>query len=167
MVGHVGYLHLIDKGQRLSKDKVKNMAEPKKLYRSRKDKIIAGVCGGIAEYFEVDPVWVRLITALIALTTGVGIIIYLIAWIIVPVNPEQKITKDTEAEKVAKKITEKIENVEKERKIGRGRLLAGGLLIILGTGLLLKNIFGWFSWSYIWPAMIIAIGIYIIARRSE
>ena len=62
--------------------------EPKKLYRSRKDKMIAGVCGGLAEYFGIDPVIVRLITLVFALTAGSGLLAYLILWVVVPVNPE-------------------------------------------------------------------------------
>ena len=63
-----------------------NNAPYRRLYRSRKDVIIAGVCGGIAEYFEVDPTAVRLLWILITLITGIApaIIVYLIAWIIVP-----------------------------------------------------------------------------------
>jgi phage shock protein C len=61
----------------------------KRLYRSGKDKIIAGVCGGIAEHFDVDPVIIRLIAVFITLASaGLGIIMYIVAWIIVPVNPE-------------------------------------------------------------------------------
>lgn len=58
-------------------------------YRSKNDKLIAGVCGGLAEYFEVDPVLVRLITLLLVLTAGTGCLAYLILWVIVPVNPNQ------------------------------------------------------------------------------
>lgn len=58
----------------------------KKLYRSKKDRIIAGVCGGIAEYAKVDPTVVRLIWALSVLLGGFGILAYLIAWIIIPEN---------------------------------------------------------------------------------
>ena len=61
----------------------------KKLYRSKKDRMIGGVCGGIAEYFAVDPVLVRLLTLAIAFTTGGGFFAYLLLWIIVPENPEQ------------------------------------------------------------------------------
>jgi len=61
----------------------------KRLYRSGKDKMIGGVCGGIAEYFDVDSVFVRLL-AVILLFTGVGALAYLIAWIIIPINPEDK-----------------------------------------------------------------------------
>jgi phage shock protein C len=58
--------------------------EIKRLYRSDKDKIIAGVCGGIGEYLEVDPVFIRLIWVIIALCGGAGILAYLIAWLIIP-----------------------------------------------------------------------------------
>jgi len=60
----------------------------KRLYRSKKDKVIAGVCGGIAEYLEVDPVVVRLIWAIVTLLSmGLGILAYIIAWIIIPEEP--------------------------------------------------------------------------------
>jgi phage shock protein PspC (stress-responsive transcriptional regulator) len=64
---------------------VKNVSKKtKRLYRSKKDRMLGGVCGGIAEYFDVDPTIVRLIWVLLALTYGTGILAYLIAWIIVP-----------------------------------------------------------------------------------
>jgi phage shock protein C len=56
----------------------------RKLYRSRTDSRIAGVCGGLAEYFGVDPTVVRLIFVLLALTGGHGVLLYIILWIIVP-----------------------------------------------------------------------------------
>ncbi|PIU60928.1 MAG: PspC domain-containing protein [Armatimonadetes bacterium CG07_land_8_20_14_0_80_40_9] len=60
----------------------------KRLYRSKKEKIIAGVCGGIAEYFEIDPVIVRLVFVALVMAGFSSIILYIVAWIIVPVNPE-------------------------------------------------------------------------------
>jgi phage shock protein C len=56
----------------------------KRLYRSKKDRKIAGVCGGVAEYLNVDPTIVRLIWVLAVLLWGVGLIAYIIAWIIMP-----------------------------------------------------------------------------------
>jgi len=57
----------------------------KRLYRaSKKDSIIAGVCAGIAEYFDIDPVIVRLIWVLAIFGWGFGILAYLLAWIIIP-----------------------------------------------------------------------------------
>jgi phage shock protein C len=66
------------------------MAEKfKRLFRSRTEKVLGGVCGGIADYFGVDPVLVRLLWIFFSLAWGAGIILYIIAWIIVPRNPEK------------------------------------------------------------------------------
>lgn len=60
----------------------------KRLYRSRTDKVIAGVCGGIAEYFNIDPVIIRIIAILLLLPGGLpGFVPYVIMWIIVPQRP--------------------------------------------------------------------------------
>jgi phage shock protein C len=59
----------------------------KKFYRSKEDKVIAGICGGIGEYFGIDSTLVRLIWIIIILAGGAGIIAYIIAWLIVPENP--------------------------------------------------------------------------------
>ena len=57
----------------------------KKLYRNKTDHKIAGICSGIADYFEIDPVIIRLLF-LLALFLGPGIIVYIIAWIIIPIK---------------------------------------------------------------------------------
>ena len=62
--------------------------EAKRLYRSRKDKILAGICGGVGKYLDIDPIIIRLIFIVLLLTVGSGILIYLIAWIIIPLEPE-------------------------------------------------------------------------------
>ena len=56
----------------------------KKLYRSQSNKMIAGVCGGIADYFEIDPTLIRLIVVAIALFGGVGLLAYIAAIFIIP-----------------------------------------------------------------------------------
>ena len=60
----------------------------KKFCRSRKSRIIAGICGGLAEYFDIDPIIVRLITLMLVLSAGAGLIAYIIAWIVVPEEPD-------------------------------------------------------------------------------
>ena len=59
----------------------------KRLYKSNKNKMLAGVCGGIAEYFNIDPTLVRLGWAILCMFAGSGIIAYIIAAIIIPQNP--------------------------------------------------------------------------------
>jgi phage shock protein C len=66
------------------------MKKTKRLYRSGKSKILGGICGGIAEYFNVDPAIIRLLWVLFALGYGSGVLAYIIAWIIIPRNPNHK-----------------------------------------------------------------------------
>ena len=59
--------------------------EVKRLYRSRKDKMIAGICGGIGEIYSIDPTMVRLVYALITIfSAGTAILVYILGWIIIP-----------------------------------------------------------------------------------
>ena len=68
----------------------------KKLYKSRKNKMIGGVCGGLAEYFNMDPTIVRIIAAILCILKGAGLIIYLIAVIVMPYDDEDFGEDDTE-----------------------------------------------------------------------
>lgn len=63
------------------------MTEKKRLYRSENDRILGGVCGGIAEVYDIDPTLVRLITVVLAFT-GAAELVYLIAWLIMPTESE-------------------------------------------------------------------------------
>ena len=58
-----------------------------RLYRSRKDRMIAGVCGGLAKYFNIDPTWMRLIFIVCLLLGGSALLVYLIMWVLVPLEP--------------------------------------------------------------------------------
>lgn len=61
---------------------------PRRLTRSRTDKKIAGVCGGLAKYFGIDPVIPRVIAVVLVLGGGAGILAYVVCWIVIPVEPE-------------------------------------------------------------------------------
>lgn len=67
----------------------------KRLYRSKKNRMIGGVCGGIAEYLNIDPAIVRLIMALLVFANGLGIILYILGLIIIPQNPEESGDSET------------------------------------------------------------------------
>jgi len=59
----------------------------KKLWRSRKERKIAGVCGGLAAYFNLDPFWMRIIFILFFLLGGSALLVYVLIWILVPLEP--------------------------------------------------------------------------------
>ena len=60
----------------------------KKLYRSEKDRMIAGVCGGLSEYFDVDPVRVRLVWVAFTFFVGSGVLLYIIAFLLMPTESD-------------------------------------------------------------------------------
>jgi len=152
--------------------KKKIQEEPvRRLYRSKEDKVIGGVCGGIADYFTVDPVWVRLIAILLLILDGIGFIAYIILWILVPENPKQKSTKKTLAEEKVELVKEKVKNHSKESsskeviKEKNGHSFMGIILIIIGTLYLIKNVFGWFDAEVFWGILIISLGLLLLMRK--
>ena len=64
--------------------------EKKKLYRSRNDRMLAGVCGGLGKYFEIDTTLIRLVFVVAAILGGHGVLAYLICLILIPLEPEDK-----------------------------------------------------------------------------
>lgn len=147
----------------------------KKLYRSRTDSMIGGVCGGLAEYFDIDPAIVRLAAVLLVFAGGAAVIAYIIAWIIIPQRPlsveEGSAAEGAEAEvsrpsgKVTAKIDEKLEALHKDEG-GKGRLWLGIILVVLGVIFLLNNIYiwSWFNFDRLWPIALIIIGIIVLSK---
>ena len=62
--------------------------ERKKLFRSRSERWLAGVCGGIGDYFDIDATVIRILFILFGLVFGSGLLFYLILWILIPLEPE-------------------------------------------------------------------------------
>ena len=88
----------------------------KRLYRSRKERMLGGVCGGIAEYFDVDPTLVRLAWVLFTFAGGAGIVAYIIAWIIVPEAPENaEKAEDNDKSYEKDKDNEKVKAKDKDK----------------------------------------------------
>ncbi|HKL16884.1 MAG TPA: PspC domain-containing protein [Patescibacteria group bacterium] len=145
----------------------------KKLYRSNEDKIIAGVCGGLGVYFDVDPLLIRLIFILSGLFGGTGILIYVLFWILVPKEKEESIlnkdkVKDlgNDLKQGAKELKDNFNQAEKKK---RRRLFIAWFLIVLGiiyiaNQLALPNvvkiIFGW-------PIILIFIGLFLLIRNKK
>ena len=71
------------------------MAEDRKrLYRSRNQRMLAGVCGGIGSYFDIDPTVIRILFVLFALVVGGGVLLYIILLIIMPLEPESSMGEE-------------------------------------------------------------------------
>ena len=154
------------------------MSTRKRLYRSRKDRIIAGICGGLGEYFDIDPVWVRILFVLLALANGTGIILYLVLWIIVPQAPLAPEEGVIETEKpppkerfkqAAEEMREKMQEAAQSLREGPrgGRIFLGVALIVLGILFLLQNLHVWWvDFSLLWPVLLIALGVYLLLKKG-
>ena len=152
----------------------------KKLYRSRSDRMIAGVCGGLAEYFDIDPTIVRVIAVLTIFLGSLGIWAYIILAIVVPLEdskvttPKETVRENVEemketASELGREIRstwagEEGEADERAKVHHRRRNVLGLILIVLGALFLLGsfNLFWWLNWGNLWPLILVAIGVLII-----
>jgi|GEM_PF-280774 len=143
-------------------------AEPRRLLRSRQNRVVGGVCGGIAEYVNQDPVLVRALWVFLTVITAIlpGVILYVMAMAIIPENPSGEV--DTRA-----------------RPQRDSRVLWGGLLILAGLYFLTKMVWGyalpaeWLAaWNHFWavirtvlfPLVLIGAGLLLVlglSRRTE
>lgn len=158
----------------------------KRLYKSRKYKVIDGVCGGIAEYFDIDPVIIRLLFVISIAVGGTGVIAYIIGMIIIPHAPraedgvaaekerEQEETSPPRASPAAR--TEDRDTSPAPRRDDRqtAGLIFGILLLMIG-GIFLLREFAFFSGPFYWirnhlwdiliPSILILLGLNLILRR--
>ena len=118
---------------------------PARLYRSANDKVIAGVCGGLASYFKIDPALVRLAFLVFALAGGASILLYVVLWVAVPLS-------DTPTAAAARYS---------------GETVAIGLIAV-GVVWLLANfgVFRFINWSVGWPLVLVAFGVALLLRRA-
>ena len=125
----------------------------KKLYRSVKDKMLGGVAGGLAEYFDIDSTLVRVLFVISLLFGGAGVIAYIILWIIVPEEPIEvqyhKTYSSPEHDRSPSSSTE--ENIK----------------IVLGFIFLANNFIPRFSFGDYWPLLLVLIGIVLLINSRK
>lgn len=120
------------------------------LTRPRKGKVIAGVCAGIARHFGIDVAIVRIAAVVLALTSGVGVLAYGIAWVALPVEDPPV---DGSAVRPVPTRT-------------AGAAVVGMLLILAGATILLQRLLPAVG-AYLWPVVLVALGVMIIMRGGQ
>ena len=136
-----------------------------KLFRSRRTRVIAGVSGGLAQYFNIDPVIVRILFVVLTIMHGMGPVIYIILWIAVPEEPFAQAyginTDDTAAPEGSEP---KFENLNMDnfplepKKSGSGRIIAGSILIMIGAIFFFDRFIPSFDFGDIFPFIFIIAG---------
>ncbi len=140
----------------------------KKLYRSRKDKMIGGVAGGLAEYFDIDPTLVRIIFIVTLFIGGGGFLAYIIMWIVVPEEPFVIVTPDANAPQstTTANETQNAQPVYDDRR-HRRRNIGGFVLIIIGVLFLMDNFVPRFHFRDYWPLILVAIGVALLLKSKN
>lgn len=149
---------------RASRTSKANPDQPKRIYRSKTDRMIGGVCGGVAKYLNVDPVIIRIAWALAFFAGGTGVVAYIVGWIIIPEDPNE-------------------EEAPKKKETKTDSSMIWGLALIMIGGLLLVNYMDWFSFFPYWnwslwgfpdfdagmilPILLIGVGIFYIFSLSK
>ncbi|HEX6301319.1 MAG TPA: PspC domain-containing protein [Acidimicrobiia bacterium] len=115
----------------------------RRLYRSNTQRVIAGVCGGLGEYFALDPVWFRIGFVVLALGGGSGILIYLVMWLVIQPAPNGHVSQPP------------------GQGAPTGAAVVGAVLMIVGTIALANTIAPWMG-QYIWPVVFVLVGLALV-----
>ena len=134
---------------------------PKRLYRSNSCRKLGGICGGMGEYFEVDPTVVRVIAVILGLASmGWAVIAYIIGWIIIPKElPGVAKAKESSEPKNQPKVY--------QASATWTRYFPGLALIFFGALILVREHWYWIDFHEIWPVLLIGIGLALIFWRSN
>lgn len=141
------------------------------LQRSQKHKIIGGVCGGIGEYFDIDPVFIRLLFIVVSIVYGIGIIAYIVLWIIVPSAPIESAYSTTEGTNYtnADNPSDISQNTDAESDTSKNgkntdkiRFIIGLILLFIGVLILINELVPYIDSAYIWSAAFIIVGGYLV-----
>jgi len=142
-------------------------SEVKRLYRSRKDRTFGGVCGGLAEYLEVDPTIVRLLWVISILVFGFGVLLYIVALFLIPNNPSHPAPDATHATPDQQQ--------QQPKSKADWNLVVGIVLLVLGVLFLLGEFnffeYRWFHFHFFpfrlfWPLLVIGIGIFFVVSGA-
>ena len=129
----------------------------KKLQRDTQNKVIGGVCAGLANYFDMDVALVRVIFAIALLGFGAGFWLYVILWIVLPAG--NGVTIETTLDENGNYV---MSEPSAEQKKNKGSLTAGLILIGIGALGLINQYIPEINWQTAWPILLIVLGLLLI-----
>ena len=153
------------------------MENTKRLYRSVENRYIGGVCSGLAKYFNMDVVIVRLLFFLAMIIGGGGLLAYIILWIVVPEEPidnyfvkdefgqeNSSVNSNPEDIKYSHKKQKSPDNPEQSHK---GNLVGGLILLTIGLMFLIDNFIPNIYFSDLWPFILIIAGVAVLLNSNK
>jgi phage shock protein C len=143
----------------------------KRLLRSNNNKVIAGVAGGIGEYFQIDPTIIRLLFIILAIFGGSGLLIYIIFWLIMPTTGSKQNDVQSTIRSNVDEMSDRAKSIAHDLRFNsdkeESKFWWGLIIIIFGFLLLFNNfgLFNIFNFGKIWPLALVVIGILILLKR--
>lgn len=142
--------------------------EQTRLYRSNQNSVIAGVCGGLGEYLNADPILFRILFAVAFFVGGSGLLAYIILWIAIPVERitlNNQPTTDTMSEESNNfEILDEEKEPQKNQEKNNSNLWGGLILITLGVMFLIDRFVPRIDFGDLWPVILIVIGAILISK---
>jgi phage shock protein C len=164
-------------------------------FRRGKDRILGGVCSGLAEGLRIDPLWVRIGFVLLAFLQGVGLLIYIVLWVVMPEQVEGQDrmrsgfdSMSADLKRIGAELRSQFGGPPKQAPTqeqpaatvsvsmtseapappatGRTSIALGVVLVVVGLVLLAANT-GLVEWSVIWPSILIILGVLLLARMLD
>jgi len=136
----------------------------RQLTRSESERMIAGICGGIAEYLTIDPILVRILFFLLIFASGIGILIYIILWFIMPRERAlgtggQAILQDN-VDDISHTLTSNANRMGRPGTVGTLLIILGGFFLLQQLGVL-----GFIPSGVFWSLLIVGFGVYLLLGR--
>lgn len=149
-----------------------------RLFRTHENAMVGGVCAGLGKYLGIDFTWVRLFFVLLALGNGIGVLLYFLLWIIVPLEGQTRPTTFAENVRLgSQEIADRTRNIGEDlgtmvrKPSPQAGIFIGAALILLGCVYLLQNLhlpwLRWLDFNVIWPVLLIIGGIALLIRRAK
>ncbi len=144
----------------------------KRLYRSQEKKVIAGVCGGLGDYLDIDAVIIRIIIILLTIFHGMGLLAYIILWIVIP--KEISITQSTEnnygeseptfSENASEKVNNMEDNIKTNSNSSNSKIITGVMLIVIGLVFLARKFFPILDFQLLFSIAMIVLGVLLLFK---
>jgi phage shock protein C len=146
----------------------------KRLTRSKNGAMLGGVCMGLGQYLTIDPVFIRIFFILLTISTGFGLLIYLILWIVIPRDDQipadgSTMPQPSEFGDRARLMGDEMKNVASKSNPKLPLYIGIGLLVLGGFALLRALPFGWVQYidKFMWPFLLVLAGIVLLTRGSS
>lgn len=144
------------------------MSDVRHLYLSQTNKVIAGVCGGLGEYLGIDPVILRVIFVVLVFFSGIGLLGYIIAWLVMP---KRRVETEPASDRPASPALTSPPTPtppplphSANDSNSSGRYIVGAILILVGLFFLLDMHFWWWHIERFWPLLLVVAGVLLIVR---